>query len=171
MLTVLIVTMMFSSITYGFSASSLTNPLSVPESRGVQVWFDIPYFLESGPCAYQLVVHARATPGFWVTRLHWDFGDGATMEVYFAGNHEVRDSRTHGYAKAGTYIVTVIASDSAGNTGTVYWGLYNAFPSSCVRTPGSSGYPGAALSNSVFKQATNLQLPGTCMITVTKHQS
>jgi hypothetical protein len=58
------------------------------------------------------------------------------MDVPFAGSSQVMDSRVHGYATAQTYVVSVVAFDSSGNIGTGYWGLSNAFPTSCVRAPG-----------------------------------
>jgi hypothetical protein len=133
---VLVLTILSSSITFGLSTSSHTeNSFSVPTSQRLQVWFDTPYFLEAGPCKYQLVVHAKTASGLWITGLHWDFGDGSTLNVPFARENQVGDSRIHGYATAGTYIVAVTASDSAGNSATGYWGLFDAFPTSCVRNP------------------------------------
>ena len=133
-LTALMITMVLSSVTSGFSLplQSKTS-ISASSSQGLQVWFDTPYFLGAGPCDYQLVVHAKTSSGFEITNIHWDFGDGSTLDVPFIGESLVRDSQIHGYATAGTYIVAVTASDSGGNIGTGYWGLYDAFPTSCAR--------------------------------------
>jgi hypothetical protein len=150
-LTVIIMTVLFSSITVGFSSSSyVRTTFSKPASQGLQVWFDYPYFLEAGPCEYQLVVHAKTSNGFWITNLHWDFGDGSTLDVPFLWESLVSDSRIHGYASAGTYVVSVTASDSAGNTYTGYWGLFDAFPTSCIREPGPmAGNPTPTVSNAI----------------------
>jgi hypothetical protein len=148
-LMLLTVTILFSSLTYGFSPSfHAKSSLSAPTGHGLQVWFDTPYFLEAGPCEYQLVVHAQTASGLWITSLHWNFGDGSTLDVPFNGVSQVRDSRVHGYTTQGTYVVGVTATDSAGNTGTGYWGLYHAFPTSCVRLPSPTrgGSPTTMLS-------------------------
>jgi PKD repeat protein len=124
---------------------------STPASQGLQVWFDYPYFLEAGPCEYQLIVHAKTSNGLWITNLHWDFGDGSTLDVPFTWQSVVTDSRTHGYANAGTYTVSVTAYDSAGNSYIGYWGLYDAFPTSCIREPGTTAGPTSVILNVVFQ--------------------
>ena len=135
-LTVLILTISFSSLTYGLSTSPhLKSSSWVPADAGLQVWFDTPYFLEAGPCEYQLVVHAKASSGFTITNLHWDFGDGSILDVPFARESFVSDSRVHGFATARTYVVAVTASDSGGNSAVGYWGISDAFPTSCLRSP------------------------------------
>lgn len=133
-----------------FSTTPHLNSASYGSNgQRVQVWFETPYFLGSGPCQYQLVVHAKTSSGFWITSLHWNFGDGSTMSVPFAAGNQVTDSRVHGYATARTYVVSVTAFDSAGNIGTGYWGLSDAFPSSCVRSPGGiTNLPQPMVSNS-----------------------
>jgi hypothetical protein len=123
-----------TTLSVSIGTSSQTSQASV-----LKVWFDIPYFLDTLPCSYQLVVHAQTTNGLSIINLHWDWGDGSTLDVPFAGSNQVTDSRTHGYVNAGTYVVSVTATDSAGNTGIGYWGLDDAFPASCQRPVGTAG--------------------------------
>ena len=123
-----------TTLSVSIGTSSQTSQASV-----LKVWFDIPYFLDTPPCSYQLVVHAQTTNGLSIINLHWDWGDGSTLDVPFAGSSQVTDSRTHSYVNAGTYVVSVTATDSAGNTGIGYWGLDDAFPASCEIPVGTAG--------------------------------
>ena len=143
-----------------FSSPSNSRNSFWPANSGLQVRFDIPYFLGAGPCEYQLTVHATSFRGLWITNLHWDFGDGSTLDVAFAVGSQVVDSRLHGYARAGTYVVAVTATDSAGNTGMGYWGLSDAFPTSCIRGLGPSerSVP-ATIWNAMIQLRNSLQLP------------
>jgi PKD repeat protein len=45
----------------------------------------------------------------WITDLQWELGDGTTDPGWYADNR---------YGSAGTYTVTLTATDSAGNTST-----------------------------------------------------
>lgn len=120
-----------SSTVPGFSITTPSLASYGPTDQGLRVWFDNPQFLVgSDPCAYQLYVHAQTSNG-WITNLHWDFGDGSTLDVPFSAQSVVSDARTHIYAGSGPYAVTVTAYDSAGDTGNAGRILTNVMPGSC----------------------------------------
>ena len=79
----------------------------------------------SSPQAYSFGITATATPGFTITRLHWDFGDGIFLDVPYCCQSQVSEVRYHAYQQPGSYQVTVIAYDSGGNSGdaatTISW--------------------------------------------------
>ena len=79
----------------------------------------------SSPQAYSFGITATATPGFTITRLHWDFGDGIFLDVPYCCQSQVSEVRYHAYQQPGSYLVTVIAYDSGGNSGdaatTISW--------------------------------------------------
>jgi len=96
------------------SSSRAFGPASTPV---LQVWFDAPpQRTISYPPAYLFNVAAKTASGLWITNLHWDFGDGATLDVPFSAQSQVSDIRAHQYASQSNYCVTVTAYDSAGNT-------------------------------------------------------
>lgn len=74
--------------------------------------------LDTGsPQAYAFGIVATAAPGFTLTRLHWDFGDGIFLDVPYCCQSQVSEVRYHAYQQPGSYQVTVIAYDSGGNSG------------------------------------------------------
>ena len=126
-LTVLIITVLFSSITAGFSIATHPSIASYgPTSQAVQVWFDgTPLLTTAYPTNYEFNVAAKTSSDPWITSLHWDFGDGSTLDVPFSGQSEVSDIRDHAYSQPGIYTVSVTAYDNMGNSGsaqvTVNW--------------------------------------------------
>jgi len=82
--------------------------------------------LDTGsPQGFAFGVSATALPGFSITSLDWDFGDGSTLYVPYCCENQVSEVQYHIYALAGTYNVLVIAYDNGGNFGealvTVNW--------------------------------------------------
>jgi len=79
----------------------------------------------SSPQAYSFGVVATAAPGFAITELKWDFGDGASIIVPYCCENQVSEVQYHAYQQTGSYSVVVIACDSGGNCGdtavTVNW--------------------------------------------------
>jgi len=71
----------------------------------------------SSPQAYAFGILATAAPGFTITRLHWDFGDGIFLDVPYCCQGQVSEVRYHAYQQPGSYSVMVIAYDSGGNSG------------------------------------------------------
>jgi PKD repeat protein len=82
--------------------------------------------LDTGsPQAYAFGIVATAAPGFTITRLHWDFGDGTFLDVPYCCQSIVSEVRYHAYQQPGLYQVQVTAYDSEGNSGnavtTISW--------------------------------------------------
>jgi len=79
----------------------------------------------SSPQAYAFGIVATASPGFTITRLHWEFGDGSFLDVPYCCPSQVSEVQYHAYQQAGSYTVLVVAYDSGGNSGsamvTVSW--------------------------------------------------
>jgi hypothetical protein len=77
------------------------------------------------PQAYAFGVVATASPGFTITRLHWEFGDGSFLDVPYCCPSQVTEVQYHAYQQPGSYTVLVVAYDSGGNSGsavvTVSW--------------------------------------------------
>jgi PKD repeat protein len=70
------------------------------------------------PTFYEFNVAAQTSPGLWITCLHWDFGDGSTLNVPYSTRSYVSEARYHQYAQPGVYTVAVTAYDNMGNYGT-----------------------------------------------------
>ncbi len=88
-------------------------------SQVVQVWFDsTPQLTTAYPPAYLFNVAAKTVSGLWITSLHWNFGDGSTLDVPFSGQSQVSEIRAHQYVNQANYCVSVTAYDNAGNTAT-----------------------------------------------------
>ena len=106
---------------------TLTTTSSYFVSTGGQltVSFNSVQLDTSSPQAYAFGVTATAAPGFQITRLHWDFGDGIFVDVPYCCQSQVSEVRYHAYPQPGSYQVTVIAYDSGGNSGdavtTISW--------------------------------------------------
>ncbi len=77
------------------------------------------------PKAYSFGVVANTFPGLSITNLHWEFGDGAFLNVPYCCQTQVSEVQSHTYSQPGPYTVLVVASDNAGNWGvaqvTVSW--------------------------------------------------
>ena len=101
-----------------------TNYL-VTTSGPLQVNFNSVSLTTPPPQAYAFGVDAKTFPGLWITRLHWEFGDGAFLDVPYCCHNEVSEVRNHAYSQPGSYTVVVVAYDNAGNFGdafvTVNW--------------------------------------------------
>jgi len=84
----------------------------------VQVWFDGgPMLTILYPTFYEFNVAAKTSSGLWITNVHWDFGDGSTLDIPFSAEREVSDVRYHAYSQPGVYVVSVTAYDNMGNSG------------------------------------------------------
>jgi hypothetical protein len=88
--------------------------------------------------------------------LSWNFGDGSTLNLPFSAQSIVDDIQTHIYSATGTYYVSVVAFDSAGNTASAGQTLANVVPGSCIPAP-RNGLP--TLSNAQLEQAMDLESP------------
>ena len=82
--------------------------------------------LDTGsPQAYAFGVVATASPGFTITGLHWEFGDGSFLDVPYCCQSQVSEVQYHAYPHPGSYTVMVWAFDSGGHFGnaivTVSW--------------------------------------------------
>jgi PKD repeat protein len=110
--------LLLSTIVPGFSIVTHLNIAShAPADEVLQVWFDGPPSLTIlYPIAYEFNVAAVTSSEFWITSLHWDFGDGSTLDVPFSGVNHVSDSQFHAYTLSGLHTVTVTAYDNAGNS-------------------------------------------------------
>ena len=102
-----------------------TSNYPVTQGGSVQVMFDSVQLTYAPPQAYSFGVVAKTFPGLWITKLVWQFGDGAGKEVPYCCQNEVSEVQYHAYSQPGSYTVIVWAFDSAGNSGvalvTVNW--------------------------------------------------
>ena len=102
-----------------------TTSLSTTGVGTVQVAFDSVDLTQYSPQTYSFGVTAKTSPGSTITKLTWQFGDGATKDVPYSAQSQVSEVLYHGYTSPGTYTVSVIAYDSMGNAGfaqvTVNW--------------------------------------------------
>ena len=123
----------------------------VESSQVLTVWFDAaPQLTIAYPPAYLFNVAAKTASGLWITSLHWDFGDGATLDVPFSGQSQVSDIRAHQYATQANYCVTVTAYDSAGNTAVVSQPLMPNYDFTLTATPTTQNVvPGGSASYTV----------------------
>ncbi len=105
-----------------------------------------------------LVVNAKTSSSLSITNVHWDFGDGSTLDVPYSTQSYITDTRSHIYRSTGTFTVTATAYDTAGNSGTASLTMTNVTPGSCASDP---FFPSSepTVSNAVVNQATSLQLP------------
>ena len=87
--------------------------------------FDSIQLTSSPPQAYSFNVNAKAAPGNYITRLVWQFGDGAGADVPYCCQSQVSEVQYHAYSQPGTYTVAVVVFDNGGNVGnavvTVNW--------------------------------------------------
>lgn len=77
------------------------------------------------PQAYAFGVVAQTAAGLSIVRLHWEFGDGAFLDVPYCCQSQISEVQYHSYAQPGSYTVVIVAFDNAGNIGdafvTVNW--------------------------------------------------
>jgi len=111
-----------SSISYTLTT---TTSWSVSSGGGLQVNFNSVQLTQPPPQTYSFGVEARTTPGNWITRLNWQFGDGEVKDIPYCCQPTVSEVQYHSYNQPGTYTITVIAYDNMGNFGnahvTVNW--------------------------------------------------
>lgn len=106
---------------------TFTTTSTVPAGTGGQVLvsFNSVQLDTGSPQAYAFGVVATAVPGYTITRLHWEFGDGIFLDVPYCCQNQVSEVRYHAYQQPGTYSVYVFAYDTGGNSGgaavTVSW--------------------------------------------------
>ena len=114
----LLVLVFVSTIVPGFSVVTHPSIASYgPTDQVLQVWFSGPPLLTLAyPTNYEFNVAAKTSSGLWITVLHWDFGDGSTLDVPFSAQSYVSDQRFHAYSLAGLYTVSVTAYDNMGNS-------------------------------------------------------
>jgi len=106
-------------------ASTLSLTSTTTSNGQLTVVFNSVQLDTISPQAYAFGVAAQALQGFTITRLHWDFGDGVSLDVPYCCQSQVSEVRYHAYQQPGTYTVTVTAYDSGGNMGdaatTISW--------------------------------------------------
>jgi hypothetical protein len=107
-----------------FTVTTTTN-YQVTTNGPLQVNFNSVSLTNPPPQAYAFGVVAKTFPGLWITRLHWEFGDGAFLDVPYCCQRQVSEVQYHAYAQPGSYTVIVVAFDNMGNFGeafvTVNW--------------------------------------------------
>ncbi len=112
----------FSSIS--FTMTTTTN-YQVTTGGGLSVNFNSVQVTTLPPQAYSFGVVANTAPGLSITRLHWEFGDGAFNDIVYCCQSQVSEVQSHAYNQPGSYTVLVVAYDNAGNFGdalvTVNW--------------------------------------------------
>jgi FlaG/FlaF family flagellin (archaellin) len=105
----------------------VTTTSNYPVTTGgpLQVFFDSIELTTTLPQAYTFNIKAKTMPGFWITHLLWQFGDGSILDVPYCCQSYISEVRYHAYAQHGSYTVMVAAYDNAGNFGnavvTVNW--------------------------------------------------
>lgn len=106
---------------------TITTTTIFPVTTGgiLEVNFDSIQLTNPPPQAYSFGVTAKTTPGNWITRLQWAFGDGTFRDVVYCCRDQVSEVQYHAYSVPGPYTVLVIAYDNVGNYGsavvTVNW--------------------------------------------------
>ena len=102
-----------------------TTSLSATSAGTVRVSFNSVDLTQLSPQAYAFGVTAQTSPGLWITKLVWQFGDGITKDVPYSTQSQVSEIQYHAYTTPGTYTVSVVAYDNMGNFGyaqvTVNW--------------------------------------------------
>ncbi len=110
--------------TISFTVTTTSN-YQVVTGGPLQVNFNSVQLTTPPPQAYSFGVGAKTFPGLWITRLHWEFGDGAFLDVPYCCQSQVSEVQYHAYTQPGSYTVVVVAFDNAGNFGdafvTVNW--------------------------------------------------
>jgi hypothetical protein len=102
-----------------------TSNYQVTTAGNLQVMFNSIQLTGSPPQAYSFGVAAKTVPSLSITRILWQFGDGAGMDLPYCCQSQVSEVQYHAYAQPGTYTVVVVVFDNGGNFGnaivTVNW--------------------------------------------------
>ncbi len=110
--------------TISFTVTTTSN-YQVATAGPLMVNFNSVQLSTPPPQAYSFGVVAQTSPGLWITRLHWEFGDGAFLDVPYCCQSQISEVQYHAYAQPGSYTVVVVAFDNAGSFGdafvTVNW--------------------------------------------------
>jgi len=114
---IIAIVMLSSLVSMGYAAPTERGiTVRTTDSQVVTVWFDAaPQLTTLYPPAYVFNVAAKTSNGLWIKSLHWDFGDGSTLDLPFCCQSQVNDLRAHIYKDQSNYIITVTACDNAGN--------------------------------------------------------
>jgi PKD repeat protein len=111
-----------TSVSYTFTT---TSNYQVTTGGNLQVMFNSIQLTGSPPQAYSFGIAAKTSPGLSITRILWQFGDGAGMDVPYCCQSQVSEVQYHAYAQPGNYRVVVVVYDNGGNSGnasvTVNW--------------------------------------------------
>jgi hypothetical protein len=102
-----------------FTVTTTTN-YQATTGGNLQVNFNSVDLTQPPPQTYSFGVTAKTTPGYWITRIFWQFGDGAVLDVPYCCQSQISEVQNHAYAQPGTYTVLVVAYDNAGNFGNAY---------------------------------------------------
>jgi PKD repeat protein len=107
-----------------FTMTTTTN-YNVTTGGVLQVMFDSIQVTSPPPQAYSFGAVAKTSPGLWITRLIWQFGDGTVKDVVYCCQSQVSEVQYHAYSQPGSYTVILFALDNQGNSGsamvTVNW--------------------------------------------------
>ena len=115
--------MIFATVLGAFSLNRAAAMASPQDNSGsavageLTVSFNSVQLDMSSPQSYAFGITVTTAQGFTITRLHWDFGDGIFLDVPYCCQSQVSEVRYHAYEQPGSYLVTVIAYDSGGNSG------------------------------------------------------
>lgn len=102
----------------GSTGASCSTVLPSPSAGLVQVNFDSVSLFQSYPQACSFNVNARSlSPGSSITKISWQFGDGALLDVPYCCQSQVSETQYHAYGQPGTYIVSAFVFDNLGNVG------------------------------------------------------
>jgi len=94
----------------------VANSLSITFSGGSGVLVTIDSVNPAPRQGYSFNVNARSlSPGSSITKISWQFGDGASLDVQYCCQSQVRETQFHTYARNSTYTVSVVAYDNMGN--------------------------------------------------------
>lgn len=105
------------STTISYTLTTTSNYIGTTGGP-LAVNFDSIQLTGQPPQAYSFGLHAKTLPTFWITNIHWVFGDGAVKDVPYCCQNQVSEVQYHAYSTPGQYTVFVVAYDNAGNFGT-----------------------------------------------------
>jgi PKD repeat protein len=105
------------STTLSFTVTTTSN-YQATTGGPLAVGFDSIQLTQAPPQAYSFGLFAKTYPTFWITNIHWVFGDGSFKDVPYCCQSQVSEVQYHAYSTPGQYTVFVVAYDNAGNFGT-----------------------------------------------------
>lgn len=105
------------STTISYTLTTTSNYLGTTGGP-LAVNFDSIQLTQAPPQAYSFGLYAKTFPTFWITNIHWVFGDGTVKDVPYCCQNQVSEVQYHAYPTPGQYTVFVVAYDNAGNFGT-----------------------------------------------------